>query len=196
MNPLKRLALFATLFAVATPIARAGVPPEPVTVEPVVLLKDSQLEGCGLKASYQTGPNRVEFSVVAMRDDTATRFILEARWRNLKQAQHAPDTLVFKTGTGETSADFPKASPVAPQMLRTSARLSGIEGARFIQGVMVSGGMIDLRSTSGQTLALDLPGPMPQLVRASYLNCAGDLFRPQGETRRAWKKAADPPPQQ
>jgi len=43
------------------------------------------------------------------------------------------------------------------------------------------GGRFEVRREDQSTLTFDLPLPMPHTVRQAYLNCAGDLFRPEDE---------------
>jgi hypothetical protein len=46
---------------------------------------------------------------------------------------------------------------------------------------MVTDGRFEIATSDGQTTTYDLPRPMPHRVRQAYLNCAGDLFRPEDE---------------
>lgn len=179
------IAIAITGVVLATGTAtQAKVPPQPTTVDPVVLLKDGALEACGLKASYQTGSNRITVTVLGVRDTKATRFSLQATWSDLKQPDRTPKTISLQNETMDTAQLFPAPTPAPQGGIETTAELKGIEGARFIQSVMVGGASITLTDRAGSALKLDLPGPMPQVVRASYLNCSGDLFRPIGESRR------------
>lgn len=178
--------ILAIALSAATPHSRASaaVRAEPHHVRPVVLTDEGALVGCGLAADYRTKGQEMTISVVGLRDQTATRFMIEARPSKSGQGAAKPASLVLRTGTLDSSSLFPPPSETAGQSLVTSARLEPVTGARFIQSVMVAGADVDVALASGDALALALPGPMPQLVRASYLNCAGDLFRPEGEGRR------------
>ncbi|MEO1205765.1 MAG: hypothetical protein AAFV45_05480 [Pseudomonadota bacterium] len=159
--------------------------PEPTEVLPVVLTLDTKLSGCGIQADYQTGQNKISIIVVGLRDETATRFSLKATWTDLTQPDRGLEDVVLKTGTLDTKVLFPTVRKLAQGTVETSAQLDGIQGARFIQSIMVAGANITLRDDAGKPLTLSLPGPVPNLVRASYLNCSGDLFRPVGESRGA-----------
>jgi len=59
--------------------------------------------------------------------------------------------------------------------------LDGFLGSSFAQELMVMGGRFEIVTTAGETIAFDLPRPMPHRVRQAYLNCAGDLFRPEAD---------------
>lgn len=163
--------------------ATAKVLPEPVQIIPVVLTLNDALSGCGIQADYQTGKSKVSVSIVALRAQTAVRFSLKVTWMDLTQADRQPATVMLKSGTHNSTQLFPKPSQVADHTIETSARLDGLKGASFIQSIMISGASIVLTDADQKTLPLNLPGPVPHLVRASYLNCSGDLFRPVGETR-------------
>ncbi|MEL7048029.1 MAG: hypothetical protein AAFO75_03555 [Pseudomonadota bacterium] len=123
-------------------------------------------------------------SVVNKKDGDATRFTLSASWVDLEQPELRPAHLVLRSGTHDTSSLFPKlVADEDDKTIEGTARLDGIVGAQFIQSIMVRGADIEMTSNGGRNLALSLPGPVPNLVRASYLNCSGDLFRPVGEGR-------------
>jgi hypothetical protein len=76
-------------------------------------------------------------------------------------------------------------------------RISGFETARFkpfmdggdvmhsgsaeeagfiIQRFMIAGGAFELEQ-SGRRSVFEVKGPLPQSVRAAYLNCTGDMYR-------------------
>lgn len=179
------LALAAGILTSAPAVVAAAVRSEPVTIAPVVLTDAGKLAGCGLSADYRTRGHDLTIAVVALRDQTATRFLIEARRANTGQSDSRPVGLALQTETLDSTEAFPPPSPAADGALATSQRLDTVIGAMFIQSVMVGGASVDVEMSGGDKLTLSLPGPMPQLVRASYLNCAGDLFRPEGEGRRA-----------
>lgn len=164
--------------------AAAEVLPSPASVDQIVLMDDGQLEGCGFKASYRTAADTAAVSVIALRANRHVTFVVRANWTRTLHPGLQPSALVMQTGTMVSSNMFPAAEPTPDGGLETRASLPGVLGARFIQSVMVAGGRIELESRDGSKLALELPGPLPQLVRASYLNCAGDLYRPIQDPQR------------
>jgi len=58
-----------------------------------------------------------------------------------------------------------------------SARLSSSDVAKLFQQLLVGGADISIR-TSKETYEWRLQGPASQSVRAAYLMCSGDLYRP------------------
>lgn len=171
----------------------AEVLPQPLTVDPVVLMREGSLEGCGLDAAYRTRGNTASVKVIAMRAAGGVTFQLRGSWTKPGHGEHgeaAPRTLLLQTGTWRSNDHFPAATTTAtdPDTIATQAALPGITGARFIQSVMISGATVEMTNAAGETLKLDLPGPLPQRVRASYLNCTGDLYRPVGESRGSRKE--------
>jgi len=151
----------------------------PQSIEPVALMKDDQLKGCGFKLNFFTAKAKIDFDVVALKAGPATEFELAATWLDRFDQPHSVGSFRLKSPTLDSANSFPAVSKDGPGQARTRAKLEGIEGARFIQGLMVGGGSLWLTDASGEKLSFEIPGPMPNQVRASYLNCAGDLFRPE-----------------
>jgi len=191
----------AASFATAAPLS-TRVAPEPAAIEPVVLIQDGTLAACGLRALFQTGTARIRFSVVNHKDGPATRFELTTFWQDTREPDLAPADARLVTATLDSAEMFTDKARTAPAASAATtqqggpaphvkeARLDGLTGARLVQSLMVGGGRLSLTAKDGQTLELNMPGPMPNLIRASYLNCAGDLFRPEGESREAREEAA------
>lgn len=47
-----------------------------------------------------------------------------------------------------------------------------------IQELMIAGAVLVATRADGNSERIDIKGPLPASVRAAYLNCAGDLYRP------------------
>jgi hypothetical protein len=155
--------------------ANAGVE---VTVAPLTLLEDGTVAGCGLTASLHSRETQAVGEVVAFREGDATAFAVRAR-----TVPSSPEITGVRliTATHDTAADFPKARMITDGMIETRTVMEGFSGSSFAQSLMVTGGRFEVTFRGGQTLAYDLPRPMPHSVRQAYLNCAGDLFRPLPE---------------
>lgn len=150
-----------------------------VTVEPLTLFQDQQIAGCGFRASIPVDGQTVTASVTAYRDGLETVFAVSAHWPDTSGAPLTLDTLRLVTSSHDTTKDFPKPAAVASGLFEMRARLEGFSGASFVQGMMVGGGTFEVAAKGGRTVSIALPSPMPQNIRAAYLNCAGDLFRPE-----------------
>ena len=153
------------------------------TVEPLVLMKAREIEGCGLTSIFAAGGATVTARFLLLRDETAargTRFVLSASWPTPGGAGFRTLTSSFMaTGRFSTEALFGK--PVARQdgAFETTGALPANEGDVLMRDVMMSGAAVTLEDQDGERLTLAIPGPVSPSVRASYLNCAGDMFRPQ-----------------
>jgi hypothetical protein len=174
------LSLLVLLLPTVSPLAAESSKRDRATfVEPLTLLQDRQIAGCGFRASVPLDGQTVSASVTAFRDGLETVFVVAANWPDASGAPLALDTFRLVTSSHDTAKDFPKPAVVASGNFETRARLEGFSGASFIQGIMVGGGTFELRDTNDRTATIALPAPMPQNVRGAYLNCAGDLFRPE-----------------
>jgi hypothetical protein len=171
--------LLAVPVVTAAALAANAAPVVPlVSVEPVVLLQDGRISGCGLSSTAELTGVRVIGEVIAFRDGEQTAFAVRARAS--EGAAHVK-SVRLATASHDTLTLFPPPSPLAPGGVETRAILEGLPGSLFAQELLVTGGRFQIDFDDGQTLSFDLPRPMPHSIRQSYLNCAGDLFRPEGQ---------------
>ncbi|MDX2287845.1 MAG: hypothetical protein NW217_03370 [Hyphomicrobiaceae bacterium] len=175
-----RIGLGALLLSAASPTAcaEALVAARAQRVEPVVLMRDGTLEGCGLTAHFDTAGNTIAIELVARRHAGGIEHVLSGRWQTAAGKAVVATDIALRTDRIDTRAHFLPPTTDTSGTVVALGRLDPVAGALFIQGVMVAGGGLTLQSADGATLDLELAGPLPQLVRASYLNCSGDLYRP------------------
>lgn len=143
------------------------------TVEPLTLLENGKIAGCGMMSSSA----RVIGEVIAFREGTDTAFAIRAR---PIPGSSAVTSVRFATASHDSAALFPASAPIGDGIVEARAVLEGFTGPSFAQELMVMGGRFEITTVDG-TIAYDLPRPMPHRIRQAYLNCAGDLFRPQDE---------------
>ncbi|MGE5266572.1 MAG: hypothetical protein ACM3L9_04315 [Deltaproteobacteria bacterium] len=151
-----------------------------ITVAPLTLLEDGEVAGCGLTSSSRSPETLALGEVIAFREGEATAFAVRAR---TVPATVEVTGVRLITASHDTAADFPKARMLGGGLIETRTVLEGFAGSRFAQSLMVTGGRFEITLSDGKTVAYDLPRPMPHAVRQAYLNCAGDLFRPEIEGR-------------
>ncbi|MDX2259789.1 MAG: hypothetical protein NW205_12860 [Hyphomicrobiaceae bacterium] len=156
----------------AKPAARAS------RVEPSVLMRDGTLEGCGLVAHFETEGQRVRIDLNTLRRGGGTVFLLAGQWATSSGASEPIADLALASSRLDTRSAFGPASTTADGGISMEGALDQVAGALFIQSVMVGGARIELLARNGARLHLEIAGPLPQSVRASYLNCSGDLYRP------------------
>lgn len=165
----------ALLLALTSVPATAAHAEPSVTVEPVTLLQDGEIAGCGLTSS-DNGPASAIGEVIAFRDGDQTAFAVRAR---PGAAGGAIKSVRLATASHDTGTLFPPSKPLENGLVETRAVLEGFTGSSFAQELMVMGGRFEIVTAAGDTIAYDLPRPMPHRIRQAYLNCAGDLFRPE-----------------
>lgn len=156
--------------------APATAAPLQVEVEPVTLIDGDRIAACGVSAVARgDGPGSITASLLAIRDGDRTVFELSAV---VSDPAWPPRALTFRSASHTSDQMFPPVTAEAGGGLSTRAALDGLAGAMFIQEVLISGGTFQLGFSDGPEVSLALPSPMPHGVRQSYLQCAGDLFRP------------------
>lgn len=149
-----------------------------ITVAPLTLLENGEVAGCGLTSSTRSPKPRAVGEVIAFRDGNDTAFAVRAR---IDPGPAKITSVRLVTATHDTAADFPEVRTLDGGMIETRKVLEGFAGASFAQALMVTGGRFEITMSGGRTVVYDLPSPMPHTVRQAYLNCAGDLFRPDTE---------------
>jgi hypothetical protein len=167
-------AVHAITVLAALAFATEAVAAPAVAVEPVTLLKDGKIAGCGLTSSTAS----VVGDVMAFREGNDTAFAIRAR---AAAGSHPVTAVRLITASHNSSTLFPRPSPAGDGLVEARAVLPGFTGSSFAQELMVMGGRFEIDTADGQTIAYDLPRPMPHRVRQAYLTCAGDLFRPEDE---------------
>ncbi len=167
------LALVAAVMVTGTNSAAAEADSS-ATVEPLTLLEDGKIAGCGMTSSSAS----VIGEVIAFRSGNETAFAIRAR---PAPGASAVKSVRFATASHDSASLFPAPAPIDDGIVEARTVLEGFTGPSFAQELMVMGGRFEIATVDGQTIAFDLPRPMPHRVRQAYLNCAGDLFRPEDE---------------
>ncbi|OYW54627.1 MAG: hypothetical protein B7Y80_06195 [Hyphomicrobium sp. 32-62-53] len=175
MRPHARFTILLALAMVPTSLASA----EPlVTVDPVTLLENGEIAGCGLTSTVTSGKASAIGEMIAFRDGDRTAFAVRAR---PNASSDAIKSVRLATASHDTAVLFPPSKLLGDGLVETRTVLEGFAGSSFAQELMVMGGRFEFVTTNGNTIAYDLPRPMPHRVRQAYLNCAGDLFRPEAD---------------
>lgn len=170
--PFTRQKLLLLLLALTWP-AHAASPIGPHRVEPVVLLKEGNIRACGVRVKVSNYQAARTFELLVRRSGSDTLLELRADC-GANAAQPVIQTRTISTAdllTGESSRS---AGFVVLRAPATSDKV-----ARLIQEFMIGGGTLSCGKPAGENYTLG--GPLPNQTRAGYLNCAGDLFRPEEE---------------
>jgi hypothetical protein len=170
---------------VAAPASRADEPPAAVQaaaqLEPVTLLRDGAIAACGIKAEAHSGGNRALFALTLYRDrsrPTGTRMILSGSWTD------ETTTAVALKGLRFTTTQDLIDPLTSPRVAEGGAYEQIIDpeqdaAANAIREAMLSGATATLTSVTGAIFKITTSSPVSGSIRAAYLNCAGDLFRPE-----------------
>lgn len=167
--------LLLALISVAWP-AQAAAPNGPSGVEPVVLLKNGNIRACGVRATFHSGEAPRTFELLVRRSGDNTLLELRA---NCGDHSGRPGRPVLQTRTINTD-DLLKGNVGLSQGRSVlSAPASNDKVAVLIQEYMIGGGKLQCLEATDAGFTVN--GPLPNQTRAAYLNCAGDLFRPEEE---------------
>jgi hypothetical protein len=146
----------------------------PAAVEPVVRLKDGNIRACGLRATFSGGSAAPIFELIMRRRGSDTFLELRAVCGTEPDRPSRP---VLKTRTVSTGDLLKGEAYQVKDFVVLSAPATSDKVAMLIQELMIGGGSFSCFESFGKQHALS--GPLPNQTRAAYLNCAGDLFRPE-----------------
>jgi hypothetical protein len=170
---------------VVAPIAASTLTPalsvEPrAAAEPIVGLKDGKIAQCGGRLTFDRDGETIAIEVDLTRHSEDTRFRLRATTSD--SADPAARFRKLEATTASISSTTLFAAPDLPTELGTLAYECDAAApavTTFIQELMVSGAQFRLLRSDGRLVELATTGPLPQSTRAAYLNCTGDLYRPE-----------------
>lgn len=178
---LARLALVA--------FSATAVAAEPVPVSNVgflALLQNGEVAGCAVKAAFRPGDQTADVAITLVRDPTTasgTRFVLSGVLADKAGKPQTLTRLEMTTASLATAKSFAKLTAGTEGRFETSAELGSLEGAEMMRDLMLGGADFILQADGGEPLDLKISGAMQQGIRGGYLNCAGDLFRPEAATK-------------
>lgn len=145
------------------------------SVDPVIQMDGPRVRVCGVRALFGAAGDRISISFLLERHVTIAEF--KAR------ADPASDTIgvtdmriIRRSGAPFNFAASPLRDSTGFE-LRMPANDSTV--GQFIQELMVQGTDIEIEARDwAEPHRFEIHGPLSQSTRASYLNCAGDLYLP------------------
>lgn len=156
------------------------------TILPLVELDKGQVATCGFVASAVFNTERFEVRSGVKRNPPGTTFFFEIN-------RFSADGSLVHPGGIQTWLPFSKQSHDEAKVAPFSgiAPVTSDKAAQDIQNFMLRGFRAIIITTlkdakpgegysferDGQRIEIELKGPLPQNVRATYLNCAGDMYR-------------------
>ncbi len=167
-----RLVLFAA-WALAPPCeaARAAPGEGVVLVLPLSGLDAGEVRQCGIRAISGEGANQLIIDIALERSGVATDLVVRATGA----ANSAIEDVRLETRTVQLEQLLARRATRRGIERRMSA--SDAKVTAFIHELMLRGTRA-VAVIAQRDIAIDVPGPLSASVRAAYLNCAGDLYRP------------------
>lgn len=152
--------------------------------EPVVLLEAGAVQACGIRAEFHSNLAR-RFELLVRREGQKSHLVI-------RTSAVDPGTQRKVNGTAECSPslttltqstrDLMSGAPLLKDgFIELSAPAENDTISKLIHELMLRGGTFSCDSPAVAGRAFILRGPLPQQTRAAYLNCSGDLFRPEEE---------------
>ena len=140
-----------------------------VSIEPIVRLKGRDVVACGVKF-ISTSNGRTLMAEFILDDSRGTReFSLSS------SGSAALLGLSLETQDATTATLLPRPVVGLDGSINSRGPIPGLTGSDFVRSLMVGGGTLRATIDGGPEYVVRLPGPFSQQVRASYINCAGDL---------------------
>lgn len=148
-------------------------------LEPLTLMRDGEIAGCGVTARSPAVDGDLEVGLRLMKVESAptgATFVLSVRRRSSPLASVI--RLELMTSAGATVGRFSKPQAASDGGFEARGNLGPLEGGELMRALMISGGRFEIETADG-TAQVQIASPAPHATRAAYLNCAGDLFRPE-----------------
>jgi hypothetical protein len=158
-------------------LTQAGTDSGTAAAEPVIQLANGRIAACGVRFTWTGEKPPLAVSLLNVRMADTTQIVLTVA---LPPGAVMPNMSLATTGRDTAQL----LDPVAPGVVEAStgeailarATPSPSEGALLFQELMIGGATITLAAPGAPTRSVVAPGPLPHQTRATYLQCAGDLF--------------------
>ncbi len=179
----------AVLFAAFISVWAAGPAIAQTTVEPVVLVSEAgAIKACGVRAVFKATGEEKRFELLVRREGNATILALRGPCNRLVNSPEGGFEIptLDTANYGSTDVMQEKRFQSIEGLNELSAPATDDNIALLIQELMIGGGTFACRFEGKERAeqSYRLSGPLPNQVRAAYLNCSGDLFRPEEEEAR------------
>ncbi len=153
-----------------------------VSSAPLVLMNGESVAACGVRLMVSLDETSLAVDLLLAKEagDGKPKAVLRAGYEPAELRSLPVTRLSLATTSVATSDIF-----VMPGRHDEWARFiqeadaSDLRISPLIQELMVGGARLEIaREFLLEPDTVTVPGPLPQGVRAAYLNCAGDLYRP------------------
>lgn len=156
-----------------------GLPAE-VLVLPLAGLEDGQVRQCGVRVVAGLAGAELTADIALERRGRFADLAVRGSVRNHAGTGRAEPSALADLRLEPRNAELPDMPPhdtSGGQVERRSAA-SDPRVTAFIQDLMLAGVVIVITRADGTSERIPIQGPLSASVRAAYLNCAGDLYRP------------------
>lgn len=148
-------------------------------MRPVMTAVGEDIIACGIAIDLKVGDQA--FELILSNEKTAQRKVTKLQARRLSAEPNTKRVDVtnasLKTADYSTAKSFEAVSPNARGRFEAVETKGGDSAGILFQQLLIGGGEV-LIETPDEKYSWRVDGPAPQNVRAPYLMCAGDLYRP------------------
>lgn len=170
--------------AVATQAPAAlAAPPDftPPALAPIVLMEGDRIAACGAEAVFEGHGGRLAISLMMVRGRAGSgERVVRGRWQNPDGTTREVQRVSIAISTRSTDDAAQRwqmpADGSAEARLPATTPSDWTDFGSLMQSLLVGGGEATVATVDGNTVRVIIPGPAPHSVRASYLNCSGDMF--------------------
>ena len=142
-------------------------------VLPLSGLEAGEVRQCGIRAISGEGARQLVIDIALERSGTAADLVVRAsaagtRSSDISDIRLMPHTvaLASMSGPARTAEGLERRAPASDEKITAVIHELMLRGTRAVVVI------------AQRDIAIDVPGPLSASVRAAYLNCAGDLYRP------------------
>ncbi len=151
----------------------AGAVESSALVMPLSGLEAGEVRQCGIRTISGIGADQLILDIALERSGAATDLVVRVNAGGTSASGLSDVRLVPRTVTLDAMS-----GPVrTAQGLERRTPASSEKVTAFIHELMLRGTRAVV-VTRQRDVAIDVAGPLSASVRAAYLNCAGDLYRP------------------
>lgn len=148
-------------------------PHKSAVMQPIMDMSGGNIKACGIGFDLEFGKHKFSLLLIneAATNETQTKLIANS---------NPPSKIVkaeLRTDTSTTLTHLNSVITKSDHQRVVGGTMSPGENARLFQAILVRGAEIRLETDIGK-LTWTVQGPASQSVRAMYLMCSGDLYRP------------------
>lgn len=178
---MKRLQVFiaALIFFAHASLAQAS---DTLTPRAVMSVVDREIKACGIALDFMTEAHDLVVTLSNRKHTKGVKTLLTVRSKEPVKTADANTRVIsdveIKTASLSTSDILKSTKSEPPAEYQAAAHLPSGDFSSLFQQLLVGGGQVSV-TVDGKRWTREISGPSPNSVRAEYLMCSGDLYRPE-----------------